>query len=181
MVTTNEVLDFWFEEIDPTLWFARDDGFDRLVRSRLGTAASLAAVGGLDTWRETANGCLALCLLLDQVPRNLHRGRAEAFSADSRARAVAEHALTQRFDLMIDKDRRLFLYLPFEHSEDLADQDRAVTLITHRIGIQSYVDYAERHRDVIRRFGRFPHRNAALGRTSKPDEQAYLQLPNAGF
>jgi uncharacterized protein (DUF924 family) len=123
-----------------------------------------------------------LCILLDQVPRNIFRGTPRAFATDAQARAVARHAVERGFDLAIeDKDRRLFLYLPLEHSEDLADQERCVSLCRERIGDAEYLRYVVRHRDIVARFGRFPHRNAILGRASTAEEEAFLNEPLSSF
>ena len=135
--------------------------------------------GAFDHWAETPRGTLALIILLDQFSRNLHRNSPEAFAADGKAREIARTAIERGIDRMLGEVERMFVYLPFEHSEDLADQDQSVRLFTS-LG-EDMTRYAEDHRDVIRRFGRFPHRNAALGRTSTPDELAYLAQPDAGF
>ncbi len=185
MSTPAEVLAFWFAGGPDTrqdAWFQKSDAFD--ARCRAFVAAHEAAKRGeLDAWAETAEGGLALLILLDQLSRNLHRGSAEAFAADSRARAVASGMIALGFDRTLTPTQRMFVYLPFEHSEDLADQDRSVALFETVRGSlgDSTVDYAARHRDVIRRFGRFPHRNAALGLANTADEDVYLAEPGAGF
>ena len=142
-----------------------------------------AKQGALDDWADTPHGGLALLILLDQLSRNLHRGTAEAFAADAKARAIARDMIARGFDQALTPVERMFVYLPFQHSEDLADQDASVRLFEAlRATLDDQTcDYALRHRDVIRRFGRFPHRNAALGRTNTPDEDAYLAEPDAGF
>lgn len=190
-MTPGEVLGFWFEG-DPrafrTKWFRRDDAFDAAIRGRFGALAEAAREGAHDAWAETPEGALALLLALDQFPRNLHRGTARAFASDARALAVARRAvLGRRVDLALAPTQRVFLYLPFEHAEGMAEQDLSVALFE---GLRDHaphnqpdgaVDFAWRHREVIRRFGRFPHRNAALGRGSTAAERAYLALPGAGF
>lgn len=177
-----EALEFWFAPGRRHSWFQVSEAFDAQVRAALGPAHEAAAAGSLDSWRGSAHGCLALCVLLDQVPRNLFRGTPRAFATDAEARAVADHAVEHGFDLAFDdKDRRMFVYLPFEHSEDPADQDRCVALVRERIGDAEYLKYAERHREVIARFGRFPHRNAILGRPSTPEEIAFLAEPFSSF
>ena len=144
-----------------------------------------AAAGRLDDWADRPEGLLALIVLLDQFPRNLFRNAPRAFATDAQALALAQQALAQGVDAQLMPVARAFIYLPFEHSEDLAMQDRAVALFSalaqHGEAFASYLDYAERHRDVIRRFGRFPHRNAILGRASTPEEIAFLARPGAGF
>ncbi|WP_198371249.1 DUF924 family protein [Roseomonas rosulenta] len=184
MTTPAEILAFWFAEGPDTsreAWFKRDDAFDTAIRERFGVATAAARAGALDDWAALPDGALALLVLLDQFPRNLHRGSAEAFAADAHARAIArEVVLAHRFDLALSRTERVFLYLPFEHSEAMADQDLSVALFE---GLRDdarmakpggTIDYAWRHRAVIARFGRFPHRNAALGRESTAAETAWL-------
>ena len=130
---------------------------------------------------EDVDGCIALCVLLDQVPRNMFRNDPRAFATDGKARAVSDHAVANGFDLECTTDERIFLYLPFEHHEDMASQDRSVALFTERVGDGTTVRYARRHREIIQRFGRFPHRNAILGRASTPEEEAFLTEPDSSF
>jgi uncharacterized protein (DUF924 family) len=181
MITQDEVLDFWFTG-DPAVlrmqWFRKNPEFDAAC-SRFAGALRDAKAGAFDHWTATPRGALALIILLDQFSRNLHRNSPEAFAADAKARGIARVAVARGFDRMIGTIERMFLYLPFEHSEDLADQDESVRLFTS-LG-EEMIRHAEGHRQVIRRFGRFPHRNAALGRVSTPDELAYLAQPDAGF
>lgn len=185
------ILAHWFADGRNTprkAWFLRDDAFDCGIRERFGALLGPARQGALDAWAETPSGALALLLVLDQFPRNLHRGTAEAFAADAHARAIARQAvLVRQHDRVLTPTERVFLYLPFEHSEALAEQDLSVALFEglrdsapHRAPGSS-IDYAWRHHAVIRRFGRFAHRNAALGRGNTADETAYLALPGAGF
>jgi uncharacterized protein (DUF924 family) len=180
-MTPEEVLDFWFAG-DPAThrkeWFEKSVDFDALC-GRFSDALRDAKRGTFDHWAETPRGALALIVLLDQFSRNLHRDAPEAFAADPKARAIARVTIARNFDLALGPVERMFIYLPFEHSEHLADQDGAVRLYT-LLG-KEMVRYAEDHRAVIRRFGRFPHRNAALGRTSTDEEMDYLAQPNAGF
>jgi uncharacterized protein (DUF924 family) len=185
------LLDFWFGAPDTDgnaewrkVWFEKDATFDATIRARFLPLYEAASAGALQAWRETPQGCLALCLLLDQLPRNLFRGDPRAFATDAAARAVARHALDRGFDQAVSPVHRCFFYLPYEHSEDPADQDTCVALFTALPEADwkaRCIDAAERHRDVIRRFARFPHRNAALGRESTPAEQEYLARPDAGF
>lgn len=181
--TVEGVLGFWFNEAGPERWYANDPDFDALVRDRLGAASERAAAGALDGWRADARGCLALIILLDQAPRNIHRGTARAFAADAPARGAAAHAVARGFDRdeRFDDAWRPFFYMPFMHSEDLADQDRCVALAAERLSGDETADHARRHREIITRFGRFPHRNAALGRASTPEEEAFLATPGSSF
>jgi len=170
---------FW-REAGPKRWFARDAAFDEAIRERFEATVLAAAAGRLDGWRETAEGALALILLLDQFPRNLWRGSPRAFAADPMARRIARDALARGHDRATPTDLRLFFYLPLSHAEDPADQDRAVGLgeALEREGGPSAAS-ARKHRDIIGRFGRFPHRNAVLGRASTEAEDAFLA--NGGF
>lgn len=176
-----EILDFCFADGATRKWFEKDAAFDRAVRERLGPLHEQAAVGALDHWRESPEGSLALCVLLDQVPRNLFRDDARAFATDAAARAVTRHALERGFDRHLPQVQRLFLYLPLEHSETLEDQELCVRLVGALDGDPDWLDYAVRHRDIIARFGRFPHRNAALGRATTPEEARFLTEPGSSF
>lgn len=185
------VLDFWFSEEARARWFRKEEAFDAEVRRRLGAAAAAALEGRLDGWLEAPESALALVILLDQVPRNIHRGSALAFAADSRARVAAGRAIERGFDRRLPLDQRWLLYLPFEHSETLADQRRAVALFegwaaqhcdgAPREAAREQVRYVRRHEEIIERFGRFPHRNAVLGRESTQAEIVFLREPNASF
>jgi uncharacterized protein (DUF924 family) len=165
------VLAFW-REAGPDRWFTRDDAFDAEIREKFLATYEAASVGKLDHWGATAEGALALVIVLDQFPRNMFRGSARTFAADPRARAAANTALKRGYDQDVPDADRGFLFLPFMHSEDLADQERCVAL--YRAASDENLKYAEEHRDIIRRFGRFPHRNALLGRESTVEEQAFL-------
>ena len=179
------VLDFWFGT-DPSIrraeWFEKSAEFDAACAAFL-PAVRAARAQDRTEWGETAKGALALILLLDQLPRNLFRGSAEAFAADGFARIAAHRAIASGFDTGMTPMERMFLYLPFEHSEAMTDQDLSVRLFDTLRDVLGggTVDYAGRHRDVIRRFGRFPHRNAVLGRSNTPEEAEYLAQPGAGF
>ncbi len=177
-----EVLGFWFAPERRKHWFDASEAFDAEVRRVLASWHEAAASGRLDGWRDTPDGCLALCILLDQAPRNIFRGTPRAYATDPQARAVASLAIDRGFDLAFDdKDRRMFLYLPLEHSEALADQELCVALCRERIDDAEYLRYVERHREIIARFGRFPHRNAILGRPSTREEEAFLAEPFSSF
>lgn len=176
----NQCLDFWFSEESKPFWFKKEPAFDARVRECLETLHGRAAAGDLSDWQESAEGCLALILLLDQVPRNLYRETARAFASDADALAVARRTLHRGFDLRLSADWRMFTYLPFEHSESLLDQYLSVALMA-ALPDPDLVAWAEAHLKLIERFGRFPHRNAALGRDSTAEELAYLAEPGAGF
>lgn len=179
--TPGDVLGFWFDPETKPRWFNGGAAFDEQVRTVLGPALEAARRGDLAPWEGDRDGTTALVLLFDQVPRNMFRGTARAFSCDAEARRIARIVQERCWDLDLPVERRLFLYLPFEHSETLADQELSVRLFGERANEGEYLKYAEAHRDVIRRFGRFPHRNAALGRASTEAEKAYLAQPGAGF
>ena len=170
-----EIVDFW-RDAGPRLWFARNDAFDAEIRDRFEAVQQAAGRGDYGDWIDTAEGALALVLLLDQFPRNLYRGAPQAFATDPLARVTASRAIARSHDLATDPSLRAFFYMPFEHGEDPADQDRAVALM-QALGDADYLRYAELHRAVILRFGRFPHRNAILGRESTAEEIAYLAGP----
>ena len=168
-----EVLTFW-EEAGPAMWYRQDDSFDRTIRDRFGALWDAASRGRHDNWAVGPRGVLALLILLDQFPRNMFRDNALAFATDAQALRVAHLALSNGWDQRIAPPLRQFFYLPFMHSERLTDQDRSVRLFVARMGGGDNLLHARAHREVIRRFGRFPYRNAALGRTNTPAEQAFL-------
>ncbi|MBI2770969.1 MAG: DUF924 family protein [Burkholderiales bacterium] len=169
--TAADVLAFW-REAGPGRWFRKDDAFDESFRARFLAAHEAAARGELDAWGGSDDGALALLILLDQFPRNAFRQSARMFATDAKAREVARAAISAGFDTQADAALRAFFYLPFMHSELLADQDRSVEL-NRPLGDES-LRYAVMHRDIIEKFGRFPHRNAVLGRATTPDEQRFL-------
>jgi uncharacterized protein (DUF924 family) len=172
IATPEVVLAFW-REAGHDKWFKKDTAFDDDVRRRFLATYEAAAAGGLADWERTAEGALALAIVLDQFPRNMFRDSARTFSADPLARAVADRAIARGFDRQTALPDRQFFYLPFEHSEQLSDQERGVDLF-RATGDAELVRWAELHADIIRRFGRFPHRNAILGRATTPEEQAFL-------
>ncbi len=177
MSTPGDVITFW-REAGPDKWFNGGDAFDEACRQCLGDAHMAAARRELDGWMDTPDGALALLLLLDQIPRNIFRGSGHAFATDGLALQHAMQAVDHGLDAHVDGDLRAFVYLPFEHCEAMAMQDRSVELMATLGGAS--LDYAHAHRNVIKRFARFPHRNAALGRTSTPEEQAWLDA-GGGF
>jgi uncharacterized protein (DUF924 family) len=166
------VLAFW-RAAGPDKWFKKDAGFDDEIRRRFLETHEAAAASQLADWEKMPEGALALVIVLDQFPRNMFRGSARAFAADPLALAVAERALARGFDQTVDVAERTFFYLPFEHSEAIIDQERCVALF-RTTGDAEALKWAELHADIIRRFGRFPHRNAVLGRATTPAEQAFL-------
>ncbi|HEX9181563.1 MAG TPA: DUF924 family protein [Burkholderiales bacterium] len=182
-----EILDFWFGPVPGARrrqWFVKDPDFDREIRERFLEDHRRARDRELDDWLAEPASCLALVVLLDQFPRNMFRGAPEAFAADACALAAARHAVEQGFDAGMPAERRLFFYLPFEHSENLDDQRRCVALtepFRALPGFEDVHDYALRHLRVIQRFGRFPHRNAVLGRTSTPEEADFLKQQGSSF
>lgn len=178
--TPAAVLDFWFSDATRPHWFARSDAFDARVREHLGELHARAAAGELDAWAADPRGALALVVLLDQVPRNIHRGTPAAFASDAAAVRVATAVIDAGRDAGLTEEERVFLYLPLEHSESLADQDRCLALMS-ALPTPLWRDYADRHRVIIERFGRFPHRNAILGRESTPAELEFLAGPGSSF
>lgn len=182
MVTPEEVLAFWLDECTPADWYKNDPAFDALIRDRFGVAWQEATVGAYALWLTYPSGVLAYIILTDQFPRNMFRGKGEAFATDGIARAAAKMAIDRDWDMKIDEPARQFFYLPLMHSENLSDQDRAVRLIHARMpdhGADNR-DHACAHRAVIRDFGRFPYRNDALGRKTTPAEQAFLDRGGYG-
>jgi len=174
--TSADVIDFW-REVGSGRWFKKDVALDDKISRRFLHLHEAAAAGKLDDWQQSPEGTLALLILLDQFPRNLFRDSPRAFETDPKARSVASRAILNGFDVGFD-EMRTFFYLPFMHSEDLADQERAIAFYRAQ-GNADGLKWAELHADIIRRFGRFPHRNAALGRTTSPGEQAFLD--SGGF
>jgi len=185
------VLDFWFgtppDGVTPErrkLWFGKNPETDDLIRLRFANVHEQARRGALQGWLSEPRSCLAFVIVTDQFPRNLFRDTPDAFATDALALAAARHALALGFDQHLEPVERAFLYLPFEHSENAADQLQAVALfesLRHGPGMQGFYDYALAHQRVIARFGRFPHRNAMLGRASTPEEMRFLSEPGSRF
>ena len=176
-----QILDFWFAATNQPFWFEKNPDFDAACQVQAEALHQSAAAGDLADWQQTPLGALALVILLDQIPRNLYRGEARAFATDAKARAVSRAALDRGFDRGLTEEQRMFLYLPFEHSEDLADQRRSVALFASLTGHPDWLPWAERHAEIIERFGRFPHRNGVLGRISTAEETEFLAGPNSSF
>ncbi|MEI7931938.1 MAG: DUF924 family protein [Alphaproteobacteria bacterium] len=172
-----DILTFWLNA-GPEKWFSRKAAFDDAIRLKFEPTHYAAARGEYSAWENTAEGCAALLILLDQFPRNLYRGTAHMFATDPLARRIARKALDREFDKAVDPLLRQFFYLPFAHSEDPADQERAVALYSAAMDPDG-LKWAVLHEDIIARFGRFPHRNVALGRVMTPEEQAFLD--DGGF
>jgi uncharacterized protein (DUF924 family) len=172
-----EVLTFW-REAGRDKWFSKDDAFDHACRERFLATYEAGAAGKLAAWEASAESALALLIVLDQFPRNMFRGSARTYDADAAARGVANRAITRGFDQQVPSGERQFFYLPFEHSEAPADQERSVALFSAH-GDAEGLKWAEHHADIVRRFGRFPHRNKLLGRDSTAAEQAFLD--DGGF
>jgi uncharacterized protein (DUF924 family) len=172
------VLDFWFRGDEARKeWFLKDAAFDAQIVDRFSPLHGLAAAGELSHWRQSPRDCLALIILLDQFPRNMFRGTARAFASDAMALAAAKHAVAAGYDRSMREVERTFVYLPFEHSEDLADQEKALELFAGNPNFE----WARKHWEIIRRFGRFPHRNAVLGRESTAAEIEFLKEPGSSF
>lgn len=176
MTTAAEILEFW-TAAGPAKWYAKDDAFDAAIKARFEATYGAAAGGAHDDWAATPEGALALIIVLDQFPRNMFRDDARAFATDAKARDTANAAIENGFDSKIAAPLNQFFFMPLMHSEHLADQDRCVAAFAD--GTPENRKYAEIHRDIICRFGRFPHRNAVLGRTTTPEEQAFLD--HGGF
>ncbi len=178
MATAEEIVAFWFSARVQPLWFQSTAEFDAELTARFLPVWQAAHEGALSDWEETAEGALALVICMDQFPLNIFRGRAECFSSETASREVAGRAIGRGFDQSLNDPQKAFLYMPFMHSESLADQDRSVVLF-RAVGLNENLQFAEHHREIIRRFGRFPHRNAILGREDTPQERAYLSSAEA--
>jgi len=187
----DEVLSFWFGREDEPgygefreAWFRKDEGFDREVRERFGPLYERAASGELDGWREDARSCLALVICLDQFPRNMFRGDGRTHATDAKAVDTANHAVERALDRELSPFQRMFVYMPFMHSESLEDQRRSVELferLAEKPGAPDVTSYARGHMEIVERFGRFPHRNEILGRETTPEEAEFLKGPNSSF
>lgn len=176
----SDVIGFWFDELGSEGWFRKDVAVDRTICDRFSKVyEALTAGAAADSWKS-AQRALATVIVLDQFPRNMFRGTPQAFATDALACKIADGAIARGLDKKLAAEQRVFLYMPFEHSEDAADQVRAVELIS-ALGSPGYTRFALAHKRIIDRFGRFPHRNAVLGRPSTPEEEAFLNEPGSGF
>ncbi len=186
-----EILAFWFGREREEgygefreVWFLKDPDFDREIRDRFEAVYEEAAASELESWKEEARSCLALIVVLDQFPRNMFRGDARMYATDHLALAAARHAVERAYDRELSRLQRVFVYLPFEHSEDLEDQRFSVELfrrLAEETGQEDLIVYAVQHLKIIERFGRFPHRNEILGRRTTPEEAKFLQEPGSSF
>ncbi|MCU6435417.1 DUF924 domain-containing protein [Undibacterium sp. Jales W-56] len=199
METSVSIKAFWFgDQADDAitaatqakLWWSKNADLDQLITQRFAGVTEQVASGALDSWKSTPDGCLSLILLCDQFPRNMYRGTPRAFAYDALARSLCRDGLASGYDRQLRLIERVFFYLPLEHSESMEDQDRAVALFTSLSAVATeqqqslfdgYLKYAIRHREVIARFGRFPHRNQILGRASTPEEILFLSEPGSSF
>lgn len=198
MLRANAILDFWFGRANPTnpadhtvdgqfrkVWFRKDPAFDAQIRAQFLADYEAAAAGRYGRWREHPHSCLALVLLLDQFPRNLFRGQPQSFATDPQALEAAQFAIASNYESVLLPVERVFLYMPFEHSENPSHQHDSVikfqALVDEAPSLQHCLDYARRHRSVIERFGRFPHRNEILNRPSTQAELAFLKQPGSRF
>ena len=176
----NDILKFWFSEKVRLRWFVKDGAFDQRIREEFLSVYEDACAGRLDAWKHSASGILALILVFDQFPRNMFRDSPRAFAMDAQARALVYEGLEQGYDTELSEVECVFFYMPLMHSERLEDQETSVGLY-EALGRADNLEFAVRHRDIVARFGRFPHRNAVLGRTSTEEEVAFLTQPGSSF
>jgi uncharacterized protein (DUF924 family) len=176
----DDIVKFWFEELSPEDWYKADAKRDAEVRRRFGPLHEKLSVAVPEDWLARPKGWLAAILVLDQFPRSMFRGDSRAFATDAVALALSKHAIAKSVDMRLQPDQRAFIYLPFQHSEDRADQARSLELFT-ALGNPNNLDFALRHKAIIDRFGRFPHRNAVLGRASTEEESVFLEEPGSSF
>jgi uncharacterized protein (DUF924 family) len=177
-LNAEQLLDFWFSDRVAKLWFRSTPEFDQELRDKFLLTYQLACDGQLDHWQHTVNGALALVIIFDQLPLNMFRGKPESFSTESRSRDVAAYAIEKGFDQHMADKQKAFLYMPFMHSENLADQQRSIELF-EKAGLQDNLRFAHHHHDIVKRYGRFPHRNRILGRQSSQQELDYLASKEA--
>ena len=176
----NKIIDFWFTELEPKQWWQKDDGLDAQIKTRFGELHHQASVSELFDWRESALGSLAEIIVLDQFSRNIYREKPAAFACDALALALAQAAIAKGFDKELTDEQRVFLYMPFMHSESKLIHDEAVKLYK-ALGIKNNLDFEYQHKAIIDRFNRYPHRNKILGRDSTKEELEFLKQPNSGF
>ncbi len=178
MISAPELVDFWYDENTRKYWFKATAEFDQELTQKFSKIWPHALAGKHDEWMNSATGCLALCILLDQIPRNIFRRSAKAYASDEKAVAVCKHAIESGSNKSLSTDHSRFLYMPLMHSEVLADQDLSIKMFAEA-GLEQQSRYAYHHRDIIKNFGRFPHRNEILGRVSSAAEITYLQSNTA--
>ena len=174
------IIDFWFQELEPSQWWQKDLDFDAMIQKRFGHLHEQATAGELYSWRETAKGSLAEIIILDQFSRNIYRDKPEAFASDPLALALSQFAISKKFDEQLNQTERSFMYLPFMHSESAMIHEGALKLY-ESLGNAGNLDFELRHKTIIDRFGRYPHRNKILGRLSSAEEAEFLKQPNSGF
>lgn len=179
-MNSNDVLHFWFEESTPEQWFTRDENFDRKIKQRFSTVLQKARDCELFSWRETAQGRLAEVIVLDQFSRNIYRDQPQSLAQDPLALALAQEAIARGLDQELTLKQRPFLYLPFMHSESLLIHEKAVQLYSQP-GLDFQLDYELKHLAILKKFGRYPHRNSILGRTSTNEELEFLKSPDSSF
>ncbi|MFA5679085.1 MAG: DUF924 family protein [Pseudomonas sp.] len=175
-----DILDFWFAELEPSAWWSKDEQLDQLIRQRFSDLHRQAALGELWLWRQTAEGRLAEIIVLDQLSRNMFRGQPEAFAQDSLALVLAQEAVAAGVDQLLPVVQRRFIYMPYMHSESLLIHEQALRLFSAP-GMEDNLGFEHRHRDILLRFGRYPHRNQILGRQSTEEELAFLTQPGSSF
>lgn len=178
--TVQDILKFWFEECSPEQWFRKDPAFDDRIREDFEELYEKVVAGCFPHWRESAEGCLAEIIVVDQFSRNIYRDDPRAFKADSKALDCTNHAIERGFDQQVGPVHRKFMYMPLQHSENREDQARSVLLYEAHTDAET-LDFAQRHKDIIDRFGRFPHRNGILGRESTEEEREFLTQPGSSF
>lgn len=176
----DRVLEFWFQEIDSKLWWRKDKNFDRLIEERFGELHQQAKQSELFKWRQSAQGSLAEIIVLDQFSRNIYRGKPQAFASDAMALALAQNAISEGFDHELPRSERSFLYMPFMHSESIAIHAQALALFTD-LGNEGSLNSELKHKAIVDRFGRYPHRNEILGRRSSAEEIEFLSQPGSRF
>ena len=175
-----EVIKFWFKELNPKQWFDSSKELDAKIRERFSEIHNAAVKGELDSWRKTPEGSLAEIIVLDQFSRNIYRGKPDAFSNDLAALVLAQEAIKKDFHIEVETFKRSFFYMPFMHSESLKIHKKAVRLFNEP-GMEDYFDYEIKHKNIIERFGRYPHRNEILGRNSTSEEIEFLSQPGSSF
>lgn len=189
-VDYGDVLDFWFNELEPKNWFQKSDEVDEAIRTRFEHLIEPVHAGKYSHWLEVPEGRLAAILVLDQFPRNLYRREPRSFAYDERARELVQAGLQDNVDLKLGDQQRVFFYLPLEHSEDMEDQDLSLAKFSQLVLdvlpdqkelFRRYLDYAWRHYEIVKRFGRYPHRNDILGRESSSKEKKFLTQPGSSF